>query len=356
MTVRTRRGAAGSAALRAYRSLLVLAGISALCLAATTATADGRGHRHAFCSKTAGLQYHACQAELWDDSLEAKAICLNVSDRAERSECYRDLWAESAEQRRLCRDQREARLDLCELVGEGRYDPDFDPEDFESDFDDLENPNDYFPLPIGGQWAYATEDETNVVTVLDATKNVEGVTCIVINDLVTGEDSSEDTDDWYAQAKNGDVWYCGEEAKDFEIFEDDDPQDPELVSIDGSFKHGRDGDRAGIIFLGNPTEGTTYRQEVSLGNAEDAATILSTSYGYGEDDELDELVPQALAEQYCPDGDCIVTGDFTPIEPGVFERKYYSPGVGVFLETKPEDEEINVLVGCNVDPKCSPLP
>ncbi|MGI9590853.1 MAG: hypothetical protein ACR2P8_05755 [Myxococcota bacterium] len=331
-----------------------LALVIALSLGSSTATALGGGG--AFCSRTAQLQLHACKAELGDDYLSASAICLNVTDRGERAECFHEVWIEAAEQRGLCREQLQARRDLCALVGEGRYDPDFDPDDFESDFTNLQNPNAYFPLPIGGKWAYATEGETNVVTVRDATKNVEGVTCIVVNDLVIGEESSEDTDDWYAQAKNGDAWYCGEQAKDFELFEGDEPQEPELVSIDGSFKHGRDGDRAGGIFLRDPTVGTTYRQEVSLGNAEDAATILSTSYGYGEDDELDELVPQELAEQYCPNSDCIVTSDFTPIEPGVFERKYYSPGVGVFLETKPEDEEINVLVGCNVDPKCSPLP
>jgi len=354
MTLRSRRRACRGAATRSNPILTVLAMFAGFCLVATTAAATG-GHT-GFCSKTARLQHHACRSELWDDTLTAKAICLNVTDREERSECYQDLWEEAGEARELCGEQRGARLDLCELVGEGRYDPDFDPDDFEDDFTDLENPNPYFPLPIGGQWAYATEGETNVVTVLDATKNVEGVTCVVINDLVVGEESSEDTDDWYAQAKNGDVWYCGEEAKDFELFEGDDPEELELVSIDGSFKQGRDGDRAGIIFLADPVVGKTYRQEVSLGNAEDAATVLSTSYGYGEDEELDELVPQALAEQYCADDDCVVTADFTPIEPGVLERKYYARGVGVFLEVKPEDDEINVLVGCNVDPKCSALP
>jgi len=336
---------------RGFRALAIGMGLA---LVATTAFANG--YRGGVCSRTARLMYQACGSEVKDDNHVGWAVCINTVDPEERQECYRDLWDETFEAKRECAEQLEARRDLCGLVGEAAYDPGFDPEDFESDFDDLQTTNAYFPLPIGGQWAYEAEDETNVVTVRDATKNVEGVTCVVVNDLVSTEEGSEDTDDWFAQARNGDVWYCGEESKDFELFEGDDPEIPELVSIDGSFKHGRDGAKAGILFLGTPTVGASYRQEVSLGDAEDAATVLSTTYGYGDDEELDELVPEELAEQYCADDDCVVTRDFTPLEPGGFEIKYYSKGVGLFLETNPEDEEINVLVGCNIDPKCSPLP
>ena len=45
--------------------------------------------------------------------------------------------------------------------------------------------------------------------------------------------------------------------------------------------------------------------------------MLSTTYGFGSDPELDELVPQALAELLCAAGDCVVTGEFTPLEPDV---------------------------------------
>ena len=345
--------------MRIERSLRVLvtvvASLGMVATVATTASANRLAHG-SFCSSTARLLSWACSAETKDDLLEGKAICLNIEDDQERAECGRELWVELVEAKDLCEEQYEARQELCEVFGEGRYDPDFDPENFEDDFSNLGTTNSHFPLPIGGEWHYEAEDEEQVVKVLDATKNVEDVTCIVVNDFVRGEESEEDTDDWFAQAKNGDVWYCGEESKDFEIFEGDVPQVPELVSNDGSFKHGVDGAKAGILFLGTPVVGATYRQEVALGDAEDVATVVSTTYGYGEDEELDELVPEALAEQYCPDDDCVVTKDFTPLEPGEFEYKYYSPGVGVFLETKPEDEEINVLVGCNVDPKCSPLP
>jgi hypothetical protein len=42
------------------------------------------------------------------------------------------------------------------------------------------------------------------------------VTCVVVNDKVTmGGVVVEDTNDWVAQARDGDVYYCGEEVKDF---------------------------------------------------------------------------------------------------------------------------------------------
>ena len=61
-----------------------------------------------------------------------------------------------------------------------------------------------------------------------------------------------------AQAKDGAVWYCGEETASFDTFRGDRPQTPELVSIDGSFKAGRDGDKPGIIFQRAPAPGQVY--------------------------------------------------------------------------------------------------
>jgi hypothetical protein len=101
--------------------------------------------------------------------------------------------------------------------------------------------------------------------------------------------------------------------------------------------------------------GDTYRQEWSVGNAEDAAEVLSTTYGYGNDATLDEHVPQALAELLCND-DCWVTGEFTPLEPGGFERKYYAPGIGRFLEVNPGTGDVVQLVDCSFDARCAALP
>jgi hypothetical protein len=129
----------------------------------------------------------------------------------------------------------------------------------------------------------------------------------------------------------------------------------ELVEIEGSFKAGRDGAKSGVLMMASPVVGEIYRQEWAPGDAEDAAEVLSTTYGYGEDEELDEFVPQELAELLC-NGDCVVTRDFNPLEPDAEERKYYAPGIGPFLEVDLETGDIVRLVGCNFDPVCSILP
>jgi hypothetical protein len=127
------------------------------------------------------------------------------------------------------------------------------------------------------------------------------------------------------------------------------------VEIEGSFKAGRDGDKAGILFFGSPIVGVSHRQEWSASNAEDAATVLSTTYGFGADPELDQFVPQDLANLLCAN-DCVVIREFSPISPGEFEHKYFAPSVGKFLEVTPEEGEVTQLVDCNVDPKCAVLP
>jgi hypothetical protein len=326
-----------------------------IALALTAMTAES-GIAGGFCTSTARAQYKACQSEVDADSLTGGAICINVADDDERSECRDELRETRREELSLCRDQLRARRELCGLIGEDRYEPDFDPAHFDDDFSNPTMPNTHFPLGIGNRWQYVGGDETTTIEVLDKTKLIDGVTCIVVNDLVEADGQPiEDTDDWFALAKNGDVYYCGESVRDFETFDGDMPAEPELVETEGSFKAGRDGDKPGILFFGTPVVGVTHRQEWSVSNAEDAATVLSTTYGYGSDPELDLFVPQGLANLLCA-GDCVVIREFSPIDPGEFEHKYFAPDVGKFLEVKPEEGEVTQLVECNVHPKCAQLP
>jgi hypothetical protein len=310
-----------------------------------------------YCTSTASFQFTACENEVRDDFYTSTAICTNLSEKEDRSECSAEANAASKEGVQLCREQRDARQQLCKALGEERYDPSFEPEDFDEDFANPSNPNPWFPLAIGNHWDYAGGDETVAVEVLAETKLIEEVTCIVVNDRVVVDGSVvEDTDDWFGQRKNGSVDYCGELSREFESFEGDDPETSELVGLEGSFKVGRDGAQPGTLFLGTPVVGRVYRQEWSPGNAEDAAKVLSTSYGFGSNPTLDAFVPQALAELLCPADDCVVTLEFTPLSPGSFERKYYARGIGFFLEVHPASGEILQLVDCNFDARCAALP
>jgi hypothetical protein len=288
-----------------------------------------------FCSQTAQALFNACKSGVTEDFIIRNAVCLNIGDGAKRDECYGDSEDQRKEDNQECRDQKDWRLQSCKLVGEGRYDPKFDPADFDTDFHNLTHPNPYFPLTIGNKWTFKNkvENETDTIEILDQTKLIDGVTCVVSRDKVTKDGFLfEFTDDWFGQNMDKNVWYCGEEVKDYEIFNGDHPKRPELASIDGSFKAGRDGDKPGIIFLANPKKDDVYFEEFSLANAEDVTRILSNNYSFGKNSDLDHLVPQQLAERFCAAGDCIVTENFSLLEPGIIARKYAGRDIGVFLE------------------------
>lgn len=314
---------------------------------------DAGGH---YCSTTARALWRACGYEGQEAHWKAVARCINVSERTERKQCLASATTARQEHRQRCSAQFAGRRAACGSLGEDRYDPDFTPAAFDHNFRRLTHPNRYFPLQIGNRWEFRGGTETITLEVLNQTKLVAGVPCVVLRDLVKDEGRlKEATDDWYAQAKDGNVWYCGEEVKNYESFEEDMPRKPELVSIAGSFKAGRNGDKPGIIFQASPHVGQTYLEEFSLGNAEDVTEILSTTYAFGRNAELDRFVPQQLVQRFCA-RDCVVTKNYSLLEPGVFGRKYYAPGIGVFLEVKPATGEVVQLVGCNFDPRCAHLP
>ena len=315
------------------------------------------GHAGA-CSKTSHLMHVACRAEIRDDLFVQKAKCYNEKENDEKRECLTESLEEFREARELCGDQFVARQDVCADIGEAPFDPRFEPEDFDTSLSALTTPNRYFPMGVGYRWTYGGDEEIEI-EVLDETKLIDDVVCFVVRDVVF-EDGLlvEDTNDWFALAKaDGSVWYCGEEAKDFEFFEGDVPSLPELVSIDGSFKVERDGDRSGVVFPGNQRQvGDVFRQEFSLGNAEDIGEVVSVSYGYGSDPELDQLVPEALADYLCND-DCVVIAEYSPLDPEAFEYKYYALDVGFFLGTNPVDEEVVFITGCSFNSGvCDNLP
>lgn len=307
-----------------------------------------------YCTQTADTLLDACKASVMDDGAVGKAVCINITDPKARNTCLDDLVDSQDEANTLCEGQHDTRLAACGVLGEGRYDPDFRPARFDNPRRPS-NPNPYFPLGVGKHWEYRTATQVNTVDVVNETKLIAGVNCIVFRDLVF-EDGliHEATDDWYVPAKDGSVWYFGEETKDFEAFKGDKPLRPELVSIDGSFKAGRDGDKPGIIALASPKVGDVYLEEFSVGNAEDVTEILSTTYSYGHDPVLDEGVPGELAQRFCA-GNCVVTKNYSLLEPGLFARKYYARGVGTIIEVENTGEVVQ-LVNCNFDNRCANLP
>jgi len=300
-------------------SILSIAGIALLSWYPTAWAYHGYYANH--CSKTATIAHKACHFDVKDDFWLARANCSNIVDREERSECKTEARQERYEGRNECADIRQARREVCGKLGEARYNPEVDPANF---VDPLQigttvAPNPYFILTPGYTRIYEAGDETITVTVTSETIEILGVTCIVVRDIVE-EDGEviEDTVDWHAQDIYGNVWYFGEIAQNFE--------EGLLTDLDGSFKAGDEGALPGIIMKASPMTGDAYREEWAISEAEDVAEVLSTT--------ASESAPAAKC-----DSTCVQTLNFSPLEPGVTEHKFYAPGIGVIVETDPDDPE-----------------
>ena len=292
-----------------------------LTMMAVVAPGIASGAAETGCPRVADLALAACRFAASDDYFTAAGVCENLPETQDRLECAREARETRREDLQTCAEQHDARLELCALLGENRYAPEFDPADFvdPDDIGDTVAPNPYFPLIAGNEWVYETGEQVNRVVVTDKVKNIDGVLCRVVQDVVSINGAPlEDTNDWVAQDVAGNIWYCGEESKDYVIYAGDIPQEPELVSIDGSFKAGRDGALPGILMLAAPVVGDAYRQEFDLGNAEDAAEIISLT--------ATETVPAAGCT-----GSCLVSREFSPLEQGTEEMKYYAPSIGLIL-------------------------
>ena len=184
--------------------------------------------------------------------------------------------------------------------------PTFDPGDFVRVID-----NRYFPLKPGTRFVYrGTEDGEPERVVTDVThrqKTILGVKVVVVLDRVFQSGVlTEKTLDWYAQDKHGNVWYMGEDTKEYE--------DGEVVSTEGSWEAGKNGARAGIIMLAHPHAGQSYRQEFATGVAEDRAEVLGL--------HTNVSVPYGRFHH------CLKSAETTPLEPGAKEIKIYCRGVG----------------------------
>jgi hypothetical protein len=189
----------------------------------------------------------------------------------------------------------------------GRYEPQLDPADFVAEID-----NPYMPLLPGSRWVYEGdsdgEREDIEVVVTDRTRVIEGITATVVRDTVRiGGVLVEDTYDWFAQDRDGNVWYLGEDSSDFD-------EQGNVVSKDGSWEYGHDGALPGIVMPADPQPGDAYRQEYRAGVAEDMGEVLRI--------EAEHTIGLGTYQ------DVVVTEDWTPLEAEVVENKWYAPGVG----------------------------
>jgi hypothetical protein len=184
--------------------------------------------------------------------------------------------------------------------------------------------NQFYPLVPGTTYQYEgqTPDglETITIEVLPQTKTINGVVATVVRDraFLDGE-LIEDTQDWFAQDAEGNVWYLGEDTKEYE--------NGQVVGTAGSWEWGVDGALPGVVMWADPAAhvGEEYRQEFYQGEAEDWGKVIAVDQGV--------TVPHGSFTG------CIKTEDWSGLEPSVREHKTYCPDLGLTLEEKVSGED-----------------
>ena len=188
--------------------------------------------------------------------------------------------------------------------------PRFDPNNFVRAVD-----NPLFPLRPGTRFVYEGvedgESEVNITIVTPDRKSILGVSAIVVLDrvFVHGE-LTEKTFDWYAQDRQGNVWYMGEDSLEL--------KNGRFVRASDSWQAGVKGAKPGIIMRGRPRAGAVYRQEYyPPGGALDQARVLG----------LSDSIRVSAGTFRRP----LVTIEWSPVEPQL-EKKYYVAGIGEVME------------------------
>jgi hypothetical protein len=139
----------------------------------------------------------------------------------------------------------------------------------------------------------------------------EGITARVVTDVATHNGTLlEKTFDWFAQDKQGNVWYLGEDTTAYL------PNGKKDHS--GSWEAGVKDAEPGIIMLADPQVPDGYRQEYLKGQAEDTAWIINRGGSV--------TVPYGTLHNV------LTSLEFTQLEPDVIDQKVYAPGIGIVSE------------------------
>jgi hypothetical protein len=167
----------------------------------------------------------------------------------------------------------------------------------------------YFILEPGYQMILEGGGVRLVVTVLDQTKNVDGVETRIVEERETKAGKLvEVSRNYFAygrQTKN--IYYFGEAVDMY--------QNGKVVSHEGAWISGVNGAKFGILVPGKPKVKDRYYQEKAPKVAMDRGEVVSVR----------ETIKTPAGEFK----DCLKVAETTPLEPGTKEYKVYAPGVGL---------------------------
>jgi hypothetical protein len=183
------------------------------------------------------------------------------------------------------------------------------PDDFQATVD-----NRFFPLEPGTALVYEGEEDGAAIrvesTVLEETDTIAGieVRIVEVKDFEDGE-LVESTRDYYAQHRDGTVYYMGERVDDYE--------GGEVAGHGGQWLAGEGDNQAGVFMPADPKVGDEFEQERAPGIAEDRSKVVA----------VDERV-ETPAGSF---SGCIKTEDLDPLSDHK-ELKFYCPDVGLVRE------------------------
>ena len=274
------------------------------------------------CRTTTQLVFESELAGATAEYLLEKSKASTLPTSAERRAAREVASANFDEKRQEVRDQRKARIAICQLLDECRYNPVIDPANFLTPAETAAAPNPYLPLIPGtlSRFQNVTPEGTEIieVSVTRKTRLIQGVTCIEVRDTVSLSGALvEDTRDWYAQDKAGNVWYFGELVLNY--------LNGEIVNLGGSWEAGVAGAKPGIAMKAAPQVGDVYRQEYLIGEAEDCAQVVALN-------ETVTVIQGTFTN-------CRKTAEFLPFQPDSViapAHKFYAPNIGFILELKPD--------------------
>jgi hypothetical protein len=207
------------------------------------------------------------------------------------------------------------------------FDLDYMPHIYPANFVNTIN-NPFMPMTVGSTFTYIAETSEGTerveIEVLPDTKVVIGITCIITRDQAFLNDVLiEDTYDYYAQDKDGNVWYFGEDVDNY--------INGVVDNHYGSWEAGIDGAEPGVIMLGNPVIGLQYRQEHYIGEAEDQGEAIGNK--------------ESVAVAAGTFTDCLKIRETNPLDPNFLEYKYYAREIGLVkvekIDTPVEVEELS---------------
>ena len=157
-----------------------------------------------------------------------------------------------------------------------------------------------------------TEEIQLIITVLNETKEVDGVQTRVVEEREKeGGELVEVSKNYFAMCKpTNNVIYFGEDADMYE--------DGEIVSHEGAWLAGVNNAKPGMIMPGKAEVGLKYYQEIEPGVAEDRAEIVG----------LNEMLntPAGKFEQV------LKTEETNALERVEREYKFYAPGIGLLQD------------------------